>query len=73
MWVRRKDFERLKHECEKLVSLIDQAKDKPYLIDIQRASRMNKFTFVRNGKVHQIETMGLMSDDLDAWREMLLR
>lgn len=39
------------------------------LVSIERKGRMNLFTFKRNGEVFTIETMGLLSDDIAAWRK----
>jgi hypothetical protein len=43
-----------------------------YLISIERTGRVNQFTFMRGDQVHQIETMGLISDDLPGWKRKLL-
>jgi len=42
-----------------------------YLVSVERNGRLNKFTFKRGGEVFQIETMGLMSDDINEWKEKL--
>lgn len=39
------------------------------LIGISRQGRMNVFTFARGNKIFTIETMGIMSDEPDVWRE----
>lgn len=54
-------------------SALVKAQDKAYLASIEREGRENVFTFVRNGNISQIRTMGLLSDDLPAWKEELLR
>lgn len=43
-----------------------------YLLGITREGRSNKFVFVRNGEMFEIETMGLLSDDVQQWRKDLL-
>lgn len=43
-----------------------------YLIGINRDGRTNKFVFVRAGQMHEIETMGLLSDNPAQWRKDLL-
>ncbi|QWY83200.1 hypothetical protein [Rhizobium phage RHph_X2_24] len=42
------------------------------LIAIERDGRVNKFTFIRNGQQLTIETMGLLSDDVNRWKKELL-
>lgn len=39
------------------------------LVAITRNGRMNVFTFERNGEHFEIETMGMLSDDLAGWKE----
>lgn len=41
------------------------------LINIERDGRYNRFTFVINGQIKIIETMGLLSDDLSDWKRSL--
>ncbi len=43
-----------------------------YLVGINREGRSNKFIFVRNGQMFEVETMGLLSDDVQQWRKDLL-
>lgn len=45
-----------------------------FLIGIERraGSRTMQFTFARNGEIHQIETMALMSDNTTQWKKDLL-
>jgi hypothetical protein len=35
---------------------------------IRREGRSNKFQFVRNGEIFEIETMGLLGDDIQTWK-----
>ena len=44
-----------------------------YLTDIQRVGRKNLFLFKRGEEIYQIETMGLISDNLLEWKNNLLR
>lgn len=73
MWISRKMFNQLKAETEELLATAEDLKKRAVLIGIERSGRTNKFTFVRGAEVHQIETMGLISDDLPKWKEKLLR
>ena len=50
----------------------EMLQNRALLFSIEREGRTNKFTFIRNGKFHQIETMGLLSDDLTDWKRKLL-
>lgn len=38
------------------------------LVAITRNGRMNVFTFERNGEHFEIETMGMLSDDIAGWK-----
>lgn len=38
------------------------------LVAIDRDGRVLRFTFERNGEHFQIETMGMMSDDIEGWK-----
>ena len=40
-------------------------------VGIHRDGRMNKFTFIADGQLVEIETMGLLSDNVRAWRDQL--
>lgn len=42
------------------------------LIDIQRAGRVNVFTFQRGNEIYSIETYGTMEDNLAEWKMKLL-
>lgn len=72
MWINRKKFDLLKQETEKLLDSIEKLKNRPILIGIERVGRTNKFTFMRGKEIIQIETMGLISDNIPAWKEQLL-
>ena len=39
------------------------------LVAINRNGRMNVFTFERNGEHFEIETMGMLSDDVPGWKK----
>lgn len=39
------------------------------LLAIHRNGRLNVFTFARNDDVFSIETMGLLSDNVEEWRK----
>jgi hypothetical protein len=42
------------------------------LVSLTREGRINRFTFLRNGQMFRIETMGLLSDDWNQWKKDLL-
>lgn len=73
MWISRKKYNELLTAANAALDSIQNMEKYPVLIGIERTGRVNKFTFVRNKTVHQIETMGLISDDLPGWKEKLLR
>lgn len=52
--------------------IVQVTSDRAYLVSMERAGRVNKFTFVRNGQQYTIETMGLLSDDIREWQAALL-
>lgn len=59
-------FKTRKAEVESLRTALN---DSCRLIAITRNGRMNVFTFIRNGEPFEIETMGLLSDDIAGWRK----
>lgn len=65
------------HELEEVINkqkvIIDHFSKQASLVSIDRVGRTIKFTFVRYGKLHTIETMGLMSDDTTQWEQDLLK
>lgn len=62
----------LQERLEAAIAANQKLSQHAFLLDIQRSGRSNKFLFVRNGEVHEIETMGLLSDDIAKWKEDLL-
>lgn len=69
-----------KEQAERYKQLFDQLADDyakllnerhgiARLSDIRRDGRINVFTFVRDGETFTIETMGLLSDDIPAWKQ----
>lgn len=48
---------------------IEAESERATLVSIERKGRMNLFTFKRDGEVFTIETMGLLSDNIAAWRK----
>ena len=73
MWITKKKYNEMRESAQALLDSLEQLKKQAVLIGIERTGRTNSFTFVRNGEVHRIETMGLISDDLPGWKEKLLR
>ncbi len=72
MWISRKAYSEMKEQTEALLAELEKIKEQTFLIGIERTGRVNKFTFVRGKSVHQIETMGLIGDDLPGWKRDLL-
>ncbi len=73
MWISRKKHDKLIADLDNAGKALESAQKHAYLVDIERAGRLNKFTFARDGKVYVIESMGLLSDDLREWKEKLLK
>lgn len=65
-------IEQLEAALERAIAANEALSKRAFIIGIDRQQRMNKFTFMRNGEVYQIETMGLISDDLPGWKKALL-
>lgn len=73
MWVSKETVNKLKTRIDELVSNLKKLEDQSYLIGIERVGKKNKFIFVRNNEVIEVETMGLISDDIPEWKRKLLR
>ena len=73
MWISRKQFDAMRAAADALNAAQEELRKRAYLIGIERNGRENTFTFMRGEEVHQIATMGLISDDLPGWKEKLLR
>lgn len=73
MWIRRETVEELKQQVEELNRTLKELEKRSVLLDIQRTGRKIEFMFVRGTKVHTIETMSLISDDIKRWKDVLLR
>ncbi len=71
--VRKKDYEQLEQSVEILEKEVEVLQKRPFLISIERNKRVNRFTFVRDGNLVTIETMGLISDNIKDWKDKLLR
>ena len=50
----------------------ERLQSRAFLFGIERQGRINKFLFMRNGKLIVIETMGLISDPIAEWERMLI-
>ena len=61
----------LAETLENLTAAARAMDGRAYLFKIDRDGRTNKFTFVRGTELHVIETMGLLSDDIEQWRNDL--
>lgn len=73
MFISKKKYEEMIAATNLLLESLEEMKKKSFLIGIEREGRENIFTFVRGDKVHQVRTMGLLSDDLPQWKKDLLR
>ncbi len=80
MWISSKKFDEMSAAAIKLNNalqesnrMLEEWQSRAYLVSIQRTGRLNKFTFMRNGSLEVIETMGLISDDLTVWKDKLLK
>ena len=73
MWVSSSQVQTLKNRIEELLTTIREIEDRPYLIGVERQGKKNKFIFVRKNKVIEVETVGLMSDNIKGWKDDLLR
>jgi hypothetical protein len=51
---------------------IDNLKKHSYLVGITRNSRVNRWTFIREGDVFTIETIGSWDDNVESWQKDLL-
>ena len=73
MWITEKKYKEMQESAAAMLESLQELKKQSILVGIERNGRVNEFTFVRNGKMIKIETMGLISDDLPGWKEKLLR
>lgn len=62
----------LTRQLEEAHALLQKAQQSPVLIGIERDGRLNRFIFAKNGEIHKIETMGLISDNIKEWKDTLL-
>jgi hypothetical protein len=46
--------------------------ERAVLVSIVQTGRVNRFTFVRNGQTHVVETYSTMEDDVPGWKSALL-
>lgn len=72
-FISRKKLKEYEESAKTLLTELEKLKNHSYLIGIEREGRENIFTFARDNQVHQIKTMGLISDNLPEWKEKLLR
>jgi len=61
----------LAETLENLTAAARAMDGRAYLFKIDRDGRVIKFTFVRGTELHIIETMSLMSSDVEQWRSDL--
>ena len=72
MWISKKKFKELEKSTEALLKHIEELQNNAFLIGIERSGRQNIFKFLRGGKIYEIHTMGMISDDINAWKKELL-
>ena len=65
-------FETLEERNLQLIAAAEAMNKRAFLFGIERDGRINKFLFVRNGKIFAIETMGMLGDDVPGWKRDLL-
>lgn len=67
-----KTIEKLQKEIDELVVANSVTQGYAYLVGIERSGRVNRFIFRKNGTIVEIETMGLLSDNINEWKKILL-
>jgi hypothetical protein len=72
-WVSQKDIQAFRDSHDVLMAEIDKLKKRPFLLSMERVGRLNKFVFCRDGEIVEVETMGLLSDNLPEWKAKLMR
>lgn len=65
-------IEQLEVALKDMIEANEALSKRAFIVSIDRQNRVNKFTFVRNGEMYVIETMGLISDNPREWKEKLL-
>lgn len=80
MWISREKYDQMIETTNRMMTAMESAQkelkaaqDHAFLIDINRDGRALKFLFSRNGEIYTIETMSLLSDNMNEWKEKLLR
>lgn len=68
----RQRVERLNARIAALEAAGQELAKHAILVGIERNGRSNIFKFMKGEEVFQIETMGLLSDDVAQWRKDLL-
>ena len=68
---RAKKLKEAQRHLDVMMQEVEKLKSRPMLIGINRKGRMNTFIFMKGSEMHQIETMGLLSDNLDEWKKIL--
>lgn len=68
----RKRITELETRLAHLIAASEEVAKRAVLVDIVREGRVNKFIFMRQGKLFTVETMGLISDDIVRWKKDLL-
>ena len=73
MFRSRKRIKQSEAQLEQMIQAAEKTQSFAFLVSIEREGRLNKFLFRRNGQLFQVETMGLISDDIPQWKKDLLR
>lgn len=72
-WVSKQQLEVFQQTAAALQAELERVKKLPYLVSVERHGRVNKFLFCRDGELIEVETMGMLADNMPMWKEKLLR
>jgi len=67
------EFNEIAYQCENLLNVIDEIKNRPHLISVERVKNANVFTFQRNNELIEVRTYGTISDPFPQWKKQLFR
>jgi len=73
MWISKKKMLEIQDGLTKLRDFLEKVDDLAFLVSVERENGKNYFTFIRGNKKITIQTASLISDNLPAWKDLLLR